>query len=219
MVHRPVLLTVLCVACGALIAAPAASAGTITPNTTVDQLNAAGECSLREAVRFANDDATSGGCTDSANSAGDADTIVLAGGEYDLIRVGASDETNVNGDLDVTDDLTIQGAGAEVTGIDGNGSLTSDRVLDVAAFPAVALLTLSGLTVHDGATTQAGGAVEVSSSSDLTVVDSEISANTAGGSGGGISMILGSPGQATLINSTVTNNSAAGSGAGLKADS
>ncbi len=66
---------------------PAAEAGTINPTTTVDELAAGGECSLREAVSYANDDLTAGGCIDSDNATGDPDTIDLGGGEYDLSLV------------------------------------------------------------------------------------------------------------------------------------
>ena len=63
-----------------------ASAGTISVTTTLDQFDGSAPCSLREAVTTANTDADGGGCTD-ANPAA-ADTIRLAGGDYNLRRAG-----------------------------------------------------------------------------------------------------------------------------------
>jgi CSLREA domain-containing protein len=127
----------LVVALFALSLSARANAGTIAVTTTVDQLDGSAPCSLREAVDTANADANSGGCTD-ANPAA-ADTIKLDGGDYNLQRAGAED-ANASGDLDVTESLTIAGADADATGIDGNGAITGDRVLQVSS----GTLTISG---------------------------------------------------------------------------
>ncbi len=184
-----------------------ASAGTISVTTTFDQLDGSAPCSLREAVDTANADANSGGCTD-ANPAA-ADTIKLAGGDYNLQRAGVED-ANASGDLDVTESLTIAGDGADVSGIDGNGALTGDRVLQVSS----GTLTISGLTVHDGfSTTAAGGGIQGLSGTTLKLTDSTVSGNTAGAVGGGIH----AGGAATLTNSTVSNNNARFEGGGIYA--
>jgi CSLREA domain-containing protein len=176
-----------------------ASAGTISVTTTIDQLDGSAPCSLREAVDTANADVNSGGCTDA--NPGAADTIRLAGGDYNLQRAG-NEDANASGDLDVTESLTIAGDGADVTGIDGNGAITGDRALQISS----GTLTISGLTVHDGRTTAAGGGIQGLSGTALKLTDSTVSNNSARGdfaAGGGISADI-----VTLTNSAVSGNTA-----------
>jgi CSLREA domain-containing protein len=180
-----------------------ASAGTISVTTTFDQLDGSAPCSLREAVDTANADANSGGCTD-ANPAA-ADTIKLAGGDYNLQRAGVED-ANASGDLDVTESLTIAGDGADVSGIDGNGALTGDRVLQISS----GTLTISGLTVHDGSSNTGGGIGGSDFGATLRLIDSTVSGNEVGGGGGGIRV-----GVVTLTDSTVSGNTAGTGGGGI----
>ncbi len=187
----------------ALALSPPAIAGTISVTTTFDQLNGAAPCSLREAVDTANADANSGGCTD-ANPAA-ADTIRLAGGDYDLSRAGVED-ANASGDLDVAGSLTIAGDGADVSGIDGNGALTGDRVLQISS----GTLTISGLTVHDGSSNTGGGIGGSDFGATLRLIDSTVSGNEVGGGGGGIRV-----GVVTLTDSTVSGNTAGTGGGGI----
>jgi CSLREA domain-containing protein len=186
-----------------LVFAASAPAGTIAVTTNFDDTSAA--CSLREAVQTANDDADMGGCVDGGPAA--PDTIMLSGGDHDLSLPGVED-ANASGDLDVTEELTIQGAGAGVTAVDGNGSLTGDRVFDVFG----SLLTLSGLTVHDGAGDGGGG---IRATDSVTINNATVSGNTATGTsnGGGISA------PTTIVaNSIVSDNtSIGGSGGGAYA--
>src|SRR5439155_1504530 len=69
-----------------------------------------GACTLRAAIMQAN------------FSAG-VQTVTVPSGVYMLTRTGYDDNA-VLGDLDITDDLVIQGAGAQRTIIDGNAALT-----------------------------------------------------------------------------------------------
>jgi hypothetical protein len=70
------------------------------------------------------------------------DTIAIPAGTITL--TGASGESaNASGDLDITKDLTIQGAGPGVTILDGGGI---DRVFDIFAATA----TISGVTIRNG---------------------------------------------------------------------
>ena len=108
-----------------LLYSSAAAGATINVNTTADELNADSDCSLREAVQAANTDAAVDGCTAGTG----ADTVVLPAGIYVLTRIGANEGANASGDLDVLSDITIEGAGAATTVIDGNGT---DRVLKPA---------------------------------------------------------------------------------------
>jgi CSLREA domain-containing protein len=191
-----------------LFAAPA-QAGTITVTTSFDELAGGdGLCSLREAVNTANADANSGGCKD-ANPA-QPDVIKLAGGDYHL-SIPGFDDANASGDLDVTESVTIRGLGAEDTGIDANGTATGDRAIQ--AHNTGTVLTLAGLTVHDGAAgNQSGGGISAATGTVLTLTDSDVTDNTAV-SGGGISADA-----VKLTNSAVSDNGTSiGNGGGIVA--
>src|SRR6266704_5458625 len=100
-------------------------AATFTVDTTLDVVDtlpgdgvcatAAGTCSLRAAVQES--DALPG-----------ADTIVLPAGIYPLTIAGSSNNSPNSGDLDISENLAIVGAGARTTIIDGN---RIDRLFDV----------------------------------------------------------------------------------------
>src|SRR3970282_2551136 len=101
----------------ALLVALAAGSGgqslaaAITVNTTDDELNADGDCSLREAITAANTDAAVDACTAGSG----ADTITLGAGVYALSLGPAGDDSAATGDLDITDDLTIVCLGSDGT--------------------------------------------------------------------------------------------------------
>jgi len=81
-----------------------ALAATITVNTFTDELNADGDCSLREAVVAANTNAAVDSCTAGSG----ADTINLQTGNYALMLAGSEDAA-ANGDLDLIGTVTIAG--------------------------------------------------------------------------------------------------------------
>src|SRR5262245_35074071 len=84
--------------------------------TTLDVIDAHdGLLSLREAVI-------------QANAAQGANTIVVPAGSYMLTRAGTGEEAAVTGDLDLTAHVTIKGAGAGASIVDGAGL---DRVFHV----------------------------------------------------------------------------------------
>lgn len=180
---------------------------TITVNQTTDaadanigdavcdsDLGAAGEqCSLRAAVQQAN-----------ANSG--ANTILLSGGDYLLSRAG-TDNTALNGDLDITGDLTIIGAGAHLTRVNGNNL---DRVFDVRS-PAV--VTLRELTVTGGNPgSSAGGGIIVNGGATLNLESVSVQSNQVGAAGGGGIYNLGT---LNASNSAVIGNTAGMNGGGL----
>jgi uncharacterized repeat protein (TIGR01451 family)/CSLREA domain-containing protein len=212
------------------LAAPApqvAHAATINVTTTDDELNTDGDCSLREAIEAANTDAVVDACT--AGSSG-MDTIYVPAGTYTLSLTGSGENANQTGDLDVLDDLTIVGDGADSTIIDADGI---DRVLHVVPDDPtldIIYLDISGVTVTGGALTAAnglcfeyftsmvggGGICTGGLATVLTVADSTITGNlvTAGSSvsGGGGVMAVGYVG---LGDSTVSNNSVTGEYTGM----
>jgi CSLREA domain-containing protein len=98
---------------------PMARAATITVNTTDDELNYDGDCSLREAILAANTDSAVDACT----GGWFADTITLPAGTYTLTIPGTDEEYNGTGDLDIRDDLTINGDGEGITIIADNTNI------------------------------------------------------------------------------------------------
>ena len=84
------------------------------------------------------DDLVSGRCTPTACSLRDAilaanarpgsDTIAVPQGVYRLSRVGRNEDDGQAGDLDISDSVTIEGEGPELTIIDGLGE---DRVIEI----------------------------------------------------------------------------------------
>ena len=88
-------------------------------------------CTLRAAIQASN-----------ANSG--TDTISLPAGVYTLTIAGRNEDAAATGDLDITDAVTVTGAGAGSAIIDGNGI---DRVFDVFASGTT---TISGVTIRNG---------------------------------------------------------------------
>src|SRR6202035_4352614 len=146
---------------------------------------------------------------DTLDGACGADVIVLGAGTYTLTRAGAGEDAAATGDLDVTGDLSILGAGAASTVLDG-GLL--DRVLDVAAGVR---LEMVGVTVHGGKVADVGGGIR--NAGTLVLTRCAVSGNTTtGGAGGGIwSDAAGSA--LAITASTISGNTAAGNGGGIAA--
>ena len=92
-----------------------------------------------------------------ANANPGPDTVVVAAGNYEIESPG-SDDNGSEGDLDISDDLVIQGAGAGSTFLDGAGIA---RLLDIHGPSAV---TMSGLTLRNGDDSE-GGAIRISDGS------------------------------------------------------
>jgi hypothetical protein len=137
-----------------LVLASAASAATITVTSTAD----AGTGSLRAAVTAAN--------------AGD--TIVLP--------ASSSPYAVSSGEIQITEPITIKGAGPTSSVIKGNGS---SRVFEVTnAVTGTSAVRFEGVGITGGAaTTEPGGGGILVDSAVLDVVDSSITLNTAGTAG------------------------------------
>ncbi|MBI3115271.1 MAG: CSLREA domain-containing protein [Candidatus Kerfeldbacteria bacterium] len=143
--------------------------------------DSAGNCSLRAAII-------------EANAFAGADVITLPAGTYSLTIAGTGEDATLTGDLDITGDLTINGAGVAVTHIDG-GSL--DRVLDIQSGATV---QVNGVSIQKGdPASNAGGILNQGA---LTLTKSAVVDNTGLNFGGGI----GNLGTLTLIDSTVSHN-------------
>jgi hypothetical protein len=144
-----------------------------------------------------------------ANAAPGKDTIVLAGGTYQLSIQGSAENLSLTGDLDVRDDLEVFGDETSPTIVLGDGS---DRVLQAISTS----LLISHLTITGGASFASGGGIRASVGT-LTILNSTIRDNSTQQDGGGIFFGVGT---LTLTDSTVDGNSAGelGFGGGLHVD-
>lgn len=233
---------VCCLAFSVLVYSSMTWAATITVNTTTDENNTDGDCSLREAVIAANSDTAVDACSAGSGN----DTIDIPAGIYTLSITSSVDEDEgKKGDLDITDDVTLSGfTGAKATTIDADGI---DRVIEISDSVSV---TIKGLTITGGSinwpggggifawtlsnvklekvvvagnlvSDGAGGGI-LSWGADMTITGSIVSGNrssgpSTSGDGGGISV---AGGNLTITGSTVSGNMADGlyaRGAGIYA--
>ncbi len=155
---------------------------TINVNSTNDDLVVNGNCTLREAIRAANTDAP----VDQCPAGSGTDTIVLPEGTYTLAVPGTGEDQAATGDLDITQAVSIVGAGLANTIIDGNGVALQDRVFDVDPLASGISVTFSGLTIQNGYVISAnGGGIRNSGSLTLDSVAIKNSTMTGSGEGGG----------------------------------
>lgn len=183
-----------------------ALANTIHVTSPTDEVSTLNGCSLREAVIAANTD-TGGPGTDCDPGAGD-DTIELPDGHYVLTRTGAAENLADTGDLDLTDNVTIVGTGADSTLIDGN---LTDRVFDNTNGTS----ELRDLTVENGKTADGDpGAAGIAGGSGTGATSLGGLGNGAPDSGGGIR----NSATLTLTRVKVTGNTAGEGGAGGTGD-
>lgn len=182
-----------------------ARAATIRVTTKADEAGTGAACSLREAILSANANTGIGGCP--AGSASTTDVIVLPAGTYTLSIAGTNEDAGLDGDLDITGSVRIEGAGDAVTVVDGNGGVVGERVVQVLSPAAV---TFSGITIRNGRG-QSGAGIFVSGAT-VHLVKSTVS-DDLGGNGGGVDNISGT---LTLVDSRVSDNRARfGQGGGI----
>jgi hypothetical protein len=146
-----------------------------------------------------------------ANALAGPDVIQVPAGTYVLTLppVDGFDDSAAGGDLDITGDLTLTGAGAGSTIIDGNDAY---RV-----FHTRATVSVSGVTVTGGFVDGSNGGGIVNSGA-LTLTDCLVTGNSAqqfyssGGSAGGIyNDGYYKNASLTVVNSTISNNAGIGS--------
>ncbi|WP_412061417.1 choice-of-anchor Q domain-containing protein [Rubrivirga sp. IMCC45206] len=162
----------------ALLCADAVAAATITVDTLDDELNADGDCSLREAVEAADTDVAVDGCVAGENG---TDEIVF-------------DASLANGEIVLATELVVNrrmtiGGGADGVVVAGAGE---DRLFTVDG----GTLTLLGLTLREGKTSS-GGAVFVRDGGALVAeggafVDNVAANSQAAGGGGAVFVLSGS---------------------------
>lgn len=169
---------------------------TFTVNTTLDEVTPGnGKQSLREAINR-------------ANTTDGADVVVVPAGVYKIQLAPL-----LGGDFDITDTLTIQGAGAGKTVVDGQ---QLDRVFDVAgSAPSSTKVVFQGLTIRNGNVAGDGGGIRVGNA-DLVVRDCAVTGNRASLTGGGISDgAEPGTGDVRVVRTRVARNVAGTNGGGI----
>ena len=181
---------------------PQAYAATITVTTFADNLTNNGDCSLREAIQAANTDTAIDACPAGSG----ADTLQLSAGTYGLSmgNLVGDEDANQTGDLDILSNLTLKGIDANTTEI--STTVVLDRVMQI---PTGSTVTLTGISINNGHSSQHGGAIN--NSGTLTLNSVVVKKSTADGNGGGIFNDAG----AVIINESTINNNQAHHGAGI----
>jgi predicted outer membrane repeat protein len=153
---------------------------------TVANHDDSGDGSLRQAVI----DAADG---DTVSIPADIDEIILTSGQIQIVK-----------------DITIQGAGAGTSIIDGGAN---DRIFEIGDGLDAPEVTISGVTIKNGKVDgDDGGGILVDSGSALHLENTHIGPdNTAVGGGAGIFL----DGFLTVVNSTIDGNHADGNGGGI----
>ena len=164
-----------------------------------------GNCTLREAIRAANTDRAQDACPAGSG----ADTIQLLPGIYSLTVEGDGEGDGATGDLDVRENLTINGAGPRATVIDGAWPANPDRLIDVPV--AGTSLVIAGLTAQRGVSRDQGGALFARPRTTVTVTDSVLASNAAEFGGAVVNR-----GTLTLNRVRVIGNTASGCCAGVE---
>jgi CSLREA domain-containing protein len=163
-------------------------------------MTTSGTCTLRAAIQ-------------ETNALPGSDLITLPVGTYTFSIAGENENAAAQGDLDITDDLTIQGAGADTTIIDGNWL---DRVFDLRPSSPSHSVYFSGISIIHGSPTMegadgapVGGGINIGQGMSVIIEDSIITNNVVENwSAGGVM----NRGSLTLVRSTVGSNIAAGAG-------
>ncbi len=171
-----------------------------------------------------------------SNASPGMDTIVIPAGTYYLTIPSTAENYALDGDLDLTDSVSIVGAGATETIIDGNRDVTNGRVLEI--FSGISV-HMSHLTVRNGMHETAAGsgtAGGILNRGTLTLEYARLLDNQESGllnhgvadlnaityannSGGFAALTNSSGGTLTIRNSTINNNNSLGysNGGGVNA--
>jgi len=160
---------------------------TVTKTADTNDSVCDSDCTLREAIAAA------------AAAAGNDDLIRFSSlfDTPQTIRLGGSA-------LVISESMTIQGPGADLLTISGNGASSVFSALDGS-------ITLSGLTVRDGYTAGDGGGI-YSQTAQLNLRNVAVVGNRAGGDAAGVFMFTG---RNQFTGCTFSDNESAGKGSAI----
>ncbi len=195
-------------ACFAVCAVLLGLVGGCTPSLEVDRLDddatatactpAPNDCSLRGAIIH-------------TNAMTDSSSISVPAGVFILGIPGADEDTAATGDLDITRGITVTGAGAGLTIVDGNAL---DRVFDIDPAGTGISVSITGLTIQNGLVQSESGQ-GIRAQGDLTLEAVEVIQNGGDGAGIGGGIAVGDTSSAVLTGSLTLDNSTVRSNVGL----
>lgn len=189
----------------------------ITVTTTSDELNADGDCSLREAIQAINTRTGIDACLAGTGN----DVIILPAGTYTLSLVGGNENDNAIGDLDIFPVFTslggtveIRGASAATTIIDGGGI---DRVLHLLRSDST--LIVRDVTIRNGQLTDAAGAGILSWGTlelyNVIIENNVVNGTTSYAVGGGFCIGCGPGTGSGVLEQVIIHNNQADRGGGI----
>jgi CSLREA domain-containing protein len=147
------------------LGAPLTQAETFVVTKTADTADGHcnSDCSLREAVG-------------KANAHGGADRVKLEGRTYRL-RLEGAENLNASGDLDVTGDLELIGAGSSASVVMGAWAANPEGLVEIMG--SGTLLTAADLTLRDGDSTAVprGAAIHINPDARLTLQRAKVVSN------------------------------------------
>lgn len=215
---RPVIAGVIGLVALGIAAAPmdvARGGGAIFVTTTDDELNADGDCSLREAVVALNTEAVVDACEGATGSR----NVFADPGIYALTIAGAGEDAGATGDLDILRPISIDPTGQGQIVIDGGGL---DRIFDIHPSAITFRTVLRSVVLRNGdAGTDDGGAIRVSdvacdgspgSYRDVELAGVVLDSNRAARGGG---LHIGSCNLVTILGSSFVRNTATDVGGGF----
>lgn len=173
-------------------ATPAHALVTIVVNSHSDVINSGDNlCTLREAVIAVNTHAPSGGGGGECPGAPGLNTIILGAGTYTLTIPGVNENNAMTGDLDLKQDMTIQGNGGACA---FNSACTLihagllDRAFDITSTVHV---TITGLDINWGNEGSGFGGGGISNNGVLKLSDAYVAFNATVSEGGGFANNVG----------------------------
>lgn len=193
---RQVIALLVALSVSQVMPTPMVQAATLSVNSTADAVDvtpgdglctsANGDCTLRAAIQ-------------EANALAGPDTIAVPAGTYTLTIPGEGEDAASEGDLDLTSDIVLLGAGPDSTVIDASN--TGDRIFHILNSANV---RIAGLTISRGTLGDSGGGL-VNTNGRVRLENCVISGNRVGdNSAGGIL----NQGAMLISNCTITRNTA-----------
>jgi parallel beta-helix repeat protein/predicted outer membrane repeat protein len=192
---------VLAVSAGGLATALAAGPAVASATTfEVTNTNDSGAGSLRDAI-------------DQANANPGQDTITFAADVTGTITL-LSDLSPI------TDAVDIEGPGASVLTVNGNGHalVVFDTIDSSAGADTISGLTLTGGNADDNNDGSGGGIQKYEGNADLTISDMVVTGNTSPGNDAGGVQFYETSGTVNVTNTQITNNTADEGGGALYSD-
>jgi len=142
------------------------------------------------------------GAIGETNNLPGADSVELSSGFYRFELSGSNEDEGLSGDMDITESLTISGAGADQTFIDGQ---SLERAIDIHGDNT--RVTLKNLTIMNGSVLSEGGLIRNEGElllENVVLLDGEVMNASNGGQGG----LIYNSGHMTLKRTTLQNGRA-----------